>query len=343
MRTALAYPRAMRAARLRRVGLAALALGGVGIAAAALLLAPEWPIEPPLDGALRALELSVDGRTRRALVYVPARLAPAPDLAFVLHGSGSGGVRMRRASGYGFDVWADATGAVVAYPDGVERHWNDCRRAGPYAANREDVDDVRFLRALEAELARELDVEFAGVLATGLSNGGQMALRLALEAPDWVTAAAPIAAGLPTDANLDCAPSGRAAALLLVNGTEDPMNPYEGGEVALYGVLQPRGPVQSSEATVGYFARLAGYEGPPSRELLADADPRDGTRVERSVWRGGGRPPVALLAVVGGGHTVPQRHGRLPRLLGRTSRDVDAAEEITAFFAEAKASQAAPD
>jgi polyhydroxybutyrate depolymerase len=332
----------MPGARLRRVGLAALALAGAGVAAAAWLLAPEWPLEPPLDGALRAFELSAGGRTRRALVYVPARLAPAPDLAFVLHGSGSSGVQVRRASGYGFDVWADGAGAVVAYPDGVEGHWNDCRLAGPYAANRENVDDVGFLRALEAELARKLGVRFAGILATGVSNGGQLALRLALEAPDWVTLAAPIAANLPTDENLDCAPSGRAAALLLANGTDDPMNPYEGGEVALFGVFQPRGPVHSSEDTVAYFARLAGYDGTRAREALPDADPRDGTRVERRVWRGGGRPPVALLRVAGGGHTVPQRHGRLPRLLGRTSRDVDAAEEITAFFAEAKAARAAP-
>jgi polyhydroxybutyrate depolymerase len=332
----------MTGARLRRVGLAALALAGAGLAAGAWLLAPEWPLEPPLSGALRRFELRIDGRARRALAYVPARLAPVPDLALVLHGSGSRGVEVRRASGYGFDRWADRVGAVVAYPDGVERHWNDCRRAGPYAANRENVDDVGFLRALEAELARELGVAFGGVLATGLSNGGQMALRLALEAPEWVTAAAPIAAGLPTDGNLDCAPSGRGAALLLVNGTEDPMNPYEGGEVALFGVLQPRGPVRSSEATVAYFARVAGHGGPPLREALPDADPRDGTRVERRVWRGGARPPVALLTVTGGGHTVPQRHGRLPRILGRTSRDVDAAEEITAFFAEAKAARAAP-
>jgi polyhydroxybutyrate depolymerase len=331
----------MAAPRVRRAALAALALLFVAVAAAGWLIAPEWPLEPPLSGQLRPFAFEHGGRPRSALVYVPAQLAPAPDLVLVLHGSQSSGAQMRRGSGYGFDVWADAAGAVVAYPDGFERHWNDCRRAGPYAANRENVDDVGFLRALADQLARELGVRWDGVLATGISNGGQMALRLALEAPDFATAAAPMAANLPTDDNLDCQPVDGGTAFLLVNGTEDPMNPYAGGDVALFGRFAPRGPVIGSEETAAFFARRAGHEGPPARDALPDADRRDGTRVERLAWRGDGRPPVALLTIVGGGHTVPQRSGRFPRILGRTSRDVDAAEAITAFYAEAKATRAA--
>ena len=46
------------------------------------------------------------------------------------------------------------------------------------------------------------------MFATGISNGGQMALRLALEAPELVRAVAPVAASLPAERNLDCKPPG---------------------------------------------------------------------------------------------------------------------------------------
>jgi polyhydroxybutyrate depolymerase len=323
-------------------------VGVLLVAAAAAgwwFILPAWVDEPSLQGQLRAGDLEWQGRRRHYLAYVPKQLAPAPDLVFVLHGSEGTGPLMRRVAAYGFDQLADQTGAVVVYPDGYERHWNDCRTAAPYAANRENIDDVGFLRAVSAALERELSVHFDAVFATGLSNGGQMALRLALEAPDWITAAAPIAANLPVQANFDCTASQRPTALLLMNGTEDPMNPYAGGDVAMFGVLASRGAVQSSEETVGYFENLVKQathlQGTatfpaPATERLPDVDPHDGTRVVRRRWQVGNAPPIVLVTIEGGGHTIPHAESRLPRLLGRTSRDVDAMQLIWDFFAEAK-------
>jgi len=48
-----------------------------------------------------------------------------------------------------------------------------------------------------------------------------------------------------------------------------------------------------------------------------------------------GKPLVRLLAVHGGGHTVPHPDFSMPRLLGRTSRDHAAANLVWEFFAEA--------
>ncbi|WP_252406503.1 hypothetical protein, partial [Acinetobacter pittii] len=73
----------------------------------------------------------------------------------VLHGSRGDGAQMRRISGYGFDRLAAQEGFLVAYPDGFEGHWNDCRKAASYSARLRDVDDVAFLRALVARLAQE--------------------------------------------------------------------------------------------------------------------------------------------------------------------------------------------
>ncbi|PNG62082.1 polyhydroxybutyrate depolymerase, partial [Vibrio vulnificus] len=46
----------------------------------------------------------------------------------VLHGSRGDGAQMRRISGYGFDRLAAQEGFLVAYPDGLEGHWDDFRQ-----------------------------------------------------------------------------------------------------------------------------------------------------------------------------------------------------------------------
>jgi len=315
----------------------ALVAAGALAAAGAWLLLPRYGAEPALPGRVVARSLDFGGHARSYLAYLPSRLAPSPDLVFVLHGSMSTGAQMRRLTGYSFDPLAERDGAVVVYPDGYAGHWNDCRRAASYAANSENVDDVGFLRAVADALAREQGVAWGHVFASGFSNGGQLALRLALEAPDWITAAAPVAANLPTDANLDCAKSGRPVSFLLINGSEDPMNPHRGGDAALYGVFASRGPVLSTRDTIRYFTELAGYRGEPAIEPYNDLDQDDGTHALRRLWMERGKALVAVDIVTGGGHTWPHPRARLPRLLGRTSRDFDAADVIWRFFADARA------
>ena len=86
------------------------------------------------------------------------------------------------------------------------------------------------------------------------------AYRLGLEAPDAVAGIAAIAANLPADQNLGCQPSGRPVRTMIVNGTEDPVNPYQGGVVEILGDSS-RGMVRSAGETARYWAGLAGYEG----------------------------------------------------------------------------------
>lgn len=318
---------------MRKLAVAA-ALLAAGLAIAhRVLLRVERPELPVLSGDLRRGSLSVGDLSRSWSVYVPARLPTRPPLVLALHGSMGDGEQMREGTFRAFDALADREGFVVAYPDGFEAHWNDCRREGPYRANALDVDDVAFLRALVRRLAEELGVDPERVYATGISNGGQMAYRLALEAPELVAAVAPVAAGLPDDANLDCAPSGRPVAILILNGTADPMNPFEGGRVALYGIWGNRGTVLSSDASAAWWAALAGHRGPPRRRRAPDRDPDDGSWVEVATFGDGPGPEVVHLVVHGGGHTFPHPRGSYPRLLGRTNHDIDAASEIWSFFA----------
>jgi polyhydroxybutyrate depolymerase len=124
--------------------------------------------------------------------------------------------------------------------------------------------------------------------------------------------------------------------VLLMNGTDDPFNPWRGGDVVLYGVWGNRGEVLSAQASADYFRRLDGLDGPARISQLPDRDPGDGSTVTRALWTAPGKRSVALYTVNGGGHAVPHPDMHGPRLLGRANRDIHAADEIWQFF------QAAP-
>jgi polyhydroxybutyrate depolymerase len=291
------------------------------------------PPMPRLTGTLRSASISVQGRQRTFSFYVPRRLRPNPPLLLVLHASMMSGREMRAATAYAFDEIADREGFLVAYPVGYARHWNDCRAAGDFDAKRFGIDDVAFLETLTDWFRREYKVAADDVFATGVSNGAQMAYRLAYEAPDLVRGIAAVAASLPTDENQSCKPAGRPVATMIVNGTEDPLNPFAGGEVALFGRFLKRGTVQSTHASADYWARLAGHRASPVVEEIADRNREDGTTSTRHRWSSEGKPSVVLVMVNGGGHTLPHPRLRARRILGRTSRDFSAPEEIWRFFA----------
>lgn len=313
---------------------------GVGLALAVVVLAItgytllriEVVPEPDLPGELSRESLTWESRERTYEVYRPSAPVASPPVVLVLHGSNGDGAGARGMMAYEFDRLAERHGFLAVYPDGFDAHWNGCRAAGPYRANELDVDDVGFLRAIVERLGETDGVDPDRVFATGVSNGGHMSIRLALEAPDFVRAVAPIVAALPSGENLGCDPSGAPVAVLLINGTEDPMNPYEGGTVALYGVLGNRGTVQSTEETIRYFAEIAGYEAEPAVRAIPDVRSDDDSAIFEHRWAGPGKPEVVLWEVRGGGHTVPHPKMRFPAIIGPTNADVNASEAIWAFF-----------
>ena len=291
--------------------------------------------QPPLAGTLQRATVEAGGLSRTLAYYVPAAVSPRPALVFALHGSGGSGEGMRRYSHYQFDVLADREGFVVVYPDGWKRHWNDCRRSADYAANTENVDDPAFFRTMIDYFVEHLHADRGRAFALGVSNGGHMAYRLALEMPQSFAALAAVAANLPVAGNLDCTASGQPVSIAIVNGTEDPLNPYNGGLVKVM-TNTSRGYVRSTAETAAYWRGLAAADGPPVTTYLpeTDGDPRTRIRLER--WRGRGGIEVRVYTLEGSGHVLPARASSLVnRLLGGSARDIDAAPELWAFFSAA--------
>lgn len=285
---------------------------------------------PTLGGTSEDSSIRQGERRRSYVLYVPARLAEHPALLVVLHSSQSNGERMRRDSGYRFDALADQDGFLVLYPDGFEGHWNDCRKAASYSARSLDIDDVGFLSTMIERLQRERGVDPQRIFIAGYSNGGQMALRMAAEAPDEVDGVAAVAANLPSTSNDACRPAQQAKAALLMNGTRDPINPYAGGVVTLFG-FGNRGEVLSALDSAQALAKRNGQNGEPGVDKLTTIGP---VWSERQRWDAAGMAPVELVTVHGGGHLLPQSVYRPPRLLGRVDPELDGPAEIWRFFSD---------
>lgn len=247
--------------------------------------------------------LLVDGHYRSFHYNSPSKLTPRPGLVFVLHGSGGNGKGMMKPAEK-MEQQANAGNALVVYPDGYKRYWNECRKLSPAEANQLNINEQAFFGALIDYFEKKYRIDRARVFAVGTSGGGHMVYKLALTMPATFRAITAIIANLPDTANLDCTPSGKPVAMMIVNGTLDPVNPYNGGPVIL-GKNMNMGAVRSTDRTLTYWADLARYQGKPIQENLPDTDPGDGKTIERYTYKEKGKPEIVLLKVIGGKHDYP--------------------------------------
>jgi polyhydroxybutyrate depolymerase len=279
----------------------------------------------------RAQELSrtitVQHLQRNFLYHLPEkRLATHPlPLVFVLHGGGSEARRMPRFTG--MDSIADREKFIVVYPQGYHRHWNDGRKD-----INESVDDIAFFQAMINYFEEHDRIDPRRIYATGISNGGFMVQRLACEMSTQLAAVASVAATMSEDLAVRCKPA-QPISVLFMNGTSDPIVPYQGGEVHIG--RSKRGAVLSTQQAVEKWLTTDGCADEPIQDTLADRNPFDHTRVYRTRYmncRQG--TAVELYTIAGGGHTWPGGPQYLPaRIVGWASRDINASEIIWQFFA----------
>lgn len=268
------------------------------------------------------------GSLRRTFrIYVPAAATSPAALVFVLHGGGGTARQMERS--VSFNALADRFGFVVIYPDAVDRNWNDGRDAANIRSQREAVDDVGFIATLIDVLSREMRIDRRRIFATGISNGGFMSQRLAVDLSERIAAIAPVASGMAPALAAHFPPK-EPVSVLVMNGTRDPLVPYHGGRV-----LRDRGETMDTDEIIRIWVQHNRCPTPGMTVVLPDDDPTDGTRVRKTSYTGcAGRAEVALYAIEGGGHTWPGGSQYLPRgIIGRVCRDIDATRVIWEFFA----------
>jgi hypothetical protein len=129
--------------------------------------------------------------------------------------------------------------------------------------------------------------------------------------------------------NVGCAPA-RPIAVLEVNGTGDPLVPFDGG--TLNGAGGP-GTVLSAPAMAARWREIDGCQGDPSQDVLSGNG--DGTEVHRfTATACADGTAVVFMQVDNGGHTWPGGTHYLPKaIIGPTSHAFDASETSWRFFA----------
>jgi polyhydroxybutyrate depolymerase len=231
---------------------------------------------------------------------------------------------MRRFSG--LDILAATGRAVVVYPAGTGSRdglltWNGGNCCGE--ARDTGSDDVRFARALVADVTGHVPIDANRIHATGMSNGAMMAYRVGAEAADLVASIAPVAGPL---ALASIAPS-RPVPVLHFHGSLDQFTPLEGGIGRRSVTRVSHRPVLDGLLD---WVRADGCPEEPRRDTIPCPDPD--LAIERLTWGpGDAGSEVVLYRIDGGGHVWP---GRQPDsfLLGQAVPSLDANDIIWRFF-----------
>jgi len=272
--------------------------------------------------------LLVDGAYRNYRIHLPANWQSGP-VVIALHGM------LQSADGMdsylGLNQVADREGFAVVYPYGLGNSWKDGRNpALRMTFWAPPGDDVQFLSKLVQALVEQRIADPARVYLVGLSNGGYMAYRMACERPDLFAAFATLSATVPTSYRTSCKPS-RAIPVLMINGTADMVVPFYGnalpGVMSLYPVM----------FTAKLFADLNGCS-KAAESPVPGRESGGATSVTLIYWSEcRDQSAVVLFRVNNGGHQSPSiGPGKITplgaQMLGMRNHDIDAAEEVWAFF-----------
>ena len=237
-----------------------------------------------------------DGITREYLVHVPRsyRGAPTPVL-IALHGGGGDDDFQADDSRYKLISKSEQAGFIAVFPNGYSRFrsgvlatWNAGTCCG--AAQKNNVDDVGFVREVIHRVERQLNVDPRRVFATGMSNGAMMDWRLACEAPE-IRAIAPVEG---TDNTPACKPA-RPVPVIEFHAADDPNVPFNGGA----GVGPSHADFVSVPATQAKWVELDRAQA-QARRVLTVAGAHCDVHVA-----GRGGAPVELCVTDDGGHSWP--------------------------------------
>jgi polyhydroxybutyrate depolymerase len=150
-------------------------------------------------------------------------------LVVVLHG---GGGNAEIASKMGFSALAERENFIAVYPEAIGGHWNDGRDCEIIHETAGDSDDVGFIISLIDELRGRYRIDPLRIYAVGHSNGGMMCHRLGIEQAEVFAAIAPGIGGVPERLGNDKRFRPKVpVSVIILQGTDDPIVPYMGGEL----------------------------------------------------------------------------------------------------------------
>ena len=261
------------------------------------MLAVCWTVVGAMAGPGTSVEtLEVDGKSRSYRLHLPSTVSGRYPIVFSFHGLNSNAEQEERLSQ--FSSLADREGFIAVYPEGVSAKWRFMGRSDA---------DVLFTMAIVEKLAAELPIDRRRIYATGISNGAQMAWRLACDRPDTFAAFGFVSGGYFKVCGAPPRPP-----IILFHGTRDRLLPYDGR-----GMLMP-----VREFAIGWAAQ-EGCGMASEGEVIYHKGDATGER-----WACRAGQEVELYTLDGKGHSWPG--SMMPAFI--TSQDVDATAVMWAFF-----------
>jgi polyhydroxybutyrate depolymerase len=290
---------------------------------------------PTPDDGFQTRTIQQGARTRTYLVHVPDAVKGGQQPAFLvvaLHAFAQDARGMARLTA--LNDLASEFNCIVAYPNGIARHWNYDLAQSSNPVLFPEIDDVDFLNDVIAEAVLEWNIPSANAFITGFSNGAFMAQRFALERTETIAGIASVAGTIALDVASKVAPS-RPLQVLHIHGIGDPIIPFQGGIIE-------QSPGQTSEVLsaadlIAIWTSIAVCVPLPEQSLLPDTDPNDGTTTAIDTYGPcQNEASIRLYEIEGGGHTWPGHESQLAEsTVGLTAFDFDASREILTFFQSA--------
>lgn len=284
------------------------------------------------DSSVILNKLEYDGLERSYYIYLPKSYNSLSELpvVLVLHGGGKADGK-ETSQRLGYNKIAEREDFIAVYPNGINAQWNDGRGVNYFVDDNTNIDDVGFISALIDKLIEDYKGNPSRIYITGLSNGGMMTLRLGCELGNKLTAIAPVIANIPKNIYSDCKPVS-SLPILLMNGTKDPLVPWDGGFVKAFN--KEMGEVVSTEKTVQFWVQNNNCNTTPTVAVVPDTDSTDNSTVIVNTYENkGSGADVVLYTIEGGGHTLPGSNiPNVPSILGEKNNDIDGAEIIWGFF-----------
>lgn len=264
------------------------------------------------------------GYTRTYNVHLPPQYNASGKFPVILAFHGGMGTAKGMARVSRLNRLANERGVIVVYPQGMNNHWQDGRNL----AMKDSVDDVAFISKLLNKLFQDYSIDKSRVYATGISNGGFFAQRLACEMPDKFAAVASVAASRLV--GMKYSPK-RPIPIMFMLGTEDPLVPWAGGTIK--GTTKDKENVYSGEQTLAYWLKTNHCSTVPNKFI--DLKPDDGTHfVANSYKPMRGTSEVIFCKIEGGGHCWPGGVQYLPKFFVGTTSAVKGNEIIYDFFSQ---------
>ncbi len=283
-------------------------------------------------GLTTEYKITWDGDERNYFVHFPSRekMKQAVPILFHLHGGGGIAQRTPGLTFGRFNELADRDGFIVVYPNAIEKNWNDGRKSADVKSWKEDIDDVGFIMAIIDELKTKYKIDEQKIFTTGMSNGGFMSGRLVCDRADVFRGAAILTAQISKDYLPLCKPS-QPTAILVMNGTEDKIVPYDGGQITVF--RKTRGDIVSTDEFIKFWKNNNNCTSKKTTVNLPNKMD-DGTTVSIEEYSNcADRGALKLYKINGGGHTWPGGRQYLgEKWIGKTSREINACEVIWDYF-----------